>query len=335
MDAELRQGFRDAKGSEGKRSQVAILCAPLYNGDARLGECLHWIPGWRKQDIDSEQNVEDMFQKILADAEQQWNRKLDQARNDMDALQIETDDDPVLQIQRESLEQYYDTIDVQKRNLLALLTEVYEKYDILARPTEGDGNCGIYTAIAFVENGPVCFAPAPDLLPQDQQAMSQADRKEFQQFWRTVSGDLMWQQVLERFIQGRVDLSRWKRELFPPATTPDRPKKASKTLPSTPVQKRKRDAEAAFTPDSGGAGALLKCGHGSKRPDSVTVVASQPAQEVEEEAPKKKKPTGKRVPFEQSITFEKTFVRFLAEKGFKYTQWVAIHARNLVIVRLA
>jgi hypothetical protein len=144
--------------------------------------------------------------------------------------------------------------------------------------------------------------------------------------WQAVSDDLLWQQIWQRFLEGRVDLRHWQayveREVYTPS--PRKNKKRSQDVtpenpdgPKKTKQKKSPDAKAQRQ-----QGKLLE-GEGVEVREAQIVVSA------DQDTKPKKKRDGKKLPPEQTHTYERAFFRFLAEKGLTDKRFLDPHRKKL------
>ena len=252
---------------------------------------------------------------------------LEASKSDLEAqglgvLGEETEEELARGIQRVSIEDAIQRLQLKEANAAQMVQSLYTEHGLIAKPVSGDGSCGVHTAIAFCEKSLFTNVQGEDAEAHDTLSLVSAYRSELKSLWEKVSDDAVWQMVLQRFIDGRVDLKFWMEQTEPV---------------STPVQKKRKN-KTAFTPDKEGAGSLLGCGE--KKVDSVVVCAQnlecaegQVEEDQESEPPKKTKRTGKPLPWDQKVTFPTKFSKFLSEKGITYREYIREHTRSLHIVR--
>ena len=383
--AEFVQGFLDeelgldvpqvdpAAGSG--RTRIAVLCSPLYSKNAQIDECVHWMPGWLGTDLEDVQDKGGLVNTIVANAQS----NIDQTLAELQARSA-IEEDPAL---KWSLSNEIENQTVVRSNLTELLLGLWREHGIIATPALSDGNCGVHTAMAFGNHISASIINGKDASDEDITQIVALVRKEISQMWKDASDDLLWQQIFQRFIEGRIDLRNWKVLTEPQVHTPS-PRKGGrrrqKSMSFTPTpnkraagRRRAADGHArSGIPGEGGAGkqgaadgqetpgtlgegvdaepqGKLISGKGIEQcPDSIIVELppSQPSkkkrvnskeegEEQEEdgqEAPPKKKRTGKKLPLEQTHTFNNLFSRFLADRGITYRTFLGIHRKNQVLL---
>ena len=269
------------------------------------------------KDLPDEVEAQALVDAIIADS-------VATAENEAGCLirRMESEEDEGI---KASLEHDIEILLAKKDNLVELLTQVWKSHGIIAKPTLCDGDCGVHMAMAFGEPVPATALMGRDAGPDDLQQVVAGYRNEIASMWCDVANDCLWQQVWQRFVEGRVDLQHW-RKLADPVATPPR-KKRRKSMSFTPDGKRHRAASAKKTPKKP---KLIPAAEADMPPESVAVVADvQPADSAgagdNAAEPKPKKRTGKSLPPEQKITFEKCLVKYLAEKKVTYLEWKAAH----------
>ena len=196
---------------EADKTRIAILCSPTYGRCVPLEQCVHWIPGWLAKDLPADVQGEDLVAAIIEDT-------IAQTENEVGKMvhQLENEADDVLKF---SLEEEIDRKNAVKENLVQLLREVWREFGIVAKPTLCDGDCGVHMAMAFGESVLAGSLLGKEASPADVQQIIAAYRTEIGDMWVEMSHDCLWQQIWQRFVEGRVDLRRW-RELAEPVATP-------------------------------------------------------------------------------------------------------------------
>lgn len=336
-----------SKRDDGSACRIAILCSPMYSSTCDLEQCVRWVPGWYASEMPETIDVDSLVGGTLVDAKSRMLEKqkaLKQQIQDMDPH--DSDDHDLLQ----SIHFNIDETQVQYENLCQMIGALRDNFGIVSKPTAGDGDCGIHTAVAFAENSPFSTNTGPGACRQDVDAIVSAYREEIKLYWQGVQDDPLWQQILMRFVDGRVDLTAWREDAEPEQfSTPcrsSRPKRNQKMQASpmtppgkpTPPSAKRRRKDVPFTPDKGDSGSLLGCGEA--QPHSIIISAEQsqivPATgepgKAETAEKVKKKRTGKPLPAAQTITFPKEFAKYLGERGVTYHRWVKAHIQELVFV---
>ena len=109
-----------------------------------------------------------------------------------------------------SLRDEIERMTVQRDNLQDLLKDLWDQFQVIAKPTLCDGDCGVHMAVAFGENVPLGVLSGADAAPEDTLQIVAAYRAEIAAMWRSAADDILWQQVWQRFIEGRLDLRHWQ-----------------------------------------------------------------------------------------------------------------------------
>ena len=291
--------------SSGK-SRVAILCSPLYSRSANLQDCVHWIPGWRGQDLPDTVNKEKLVESIIADSTDKNNQKINELTL---RSQRETSEVMVL-----SLRDEIERMTVQRDNLQDLLKDLWDQFQVIAKPTLCDGDCGVHMAVAFGENVPLGVLSGADAAPEDTLQIVAAYRAEIAAMWRSAADDILWQQVWQRFIEGRLDLRHWQELASPVITTP--PKKRRKSMSTTPPGKKSAAKKCR--------GVLMEGDGVEVDVDEVSVQIGTEEKEAAEK-PKRPKPTGKKLPAEKSITLTRAVKDVLSERNLRYQLFLQFH----------
>lgn len=319
LDAELCLDVSEISTPKPERkSRIAILCSPLYSRSADFQDCVHWIPGWCGDEIPDEVNKDALVEAIV-------NENTEKVKRRIASLNLERDQRTCL-VEKASLEGEIEHLTVQTENLRDLLQSLWNDFNIIAKPTLCDGNCGVHMAMAFGEDVPSAALTGKEAASEDILQIVRAYRNELSEMWCQVAEDCLWQQIWQRFIEGRVDLRHWQK-LAQPVSTPPR-KKRRKSMSMTP--EGKKTAEPRLK------GRLVSGDGVEVRPEAVPVVmenqtSSNVAADEEQlvlstEQPKEKvKPTGKRLPAEKFITFSKALGRVLSENNLTYKNFIAAH----------
>ena len=264
--------------------------------------------------VSTAENIETIMQEVKKEAEHGMSWKVAQLTQSLERVDPLQEDAAIFSW---SIEEQIDVAKLQQSNLEALLDGLWQSFKILARPTAGDGNCGVQTTMCFLENAPLASVSAPSASDGDMRAIKRAHRQELSEMWRKVAADPVWQQIWSRFLRGRVDLRCWKEEVEEKHFTPERrQKKRRKSLP--------------FTPDKDG-GKLIA----DAPPEVLNVVVRLPddpaadssGKPKEGDQAKSKKRSGKRLEPAVRVKFEQEFQKFLAEKGLTYRCFNMAHQK--------
>lgn len=278
---EFVQGFLDAElGLEvpgigsvqpPAKTRIAVLCAPSYSLTAPLDHCVHWMPGWLGSEIDDVEDKDRLVQDMIEDSRRSMEKKMNVLHSRM-----ETESDEMI---RSTLESDLQELRLQQENLSEMLQQLWSAHNIVAKPVLADGNCGVHTALAFGENVSASVIAGKAASSADIDRIVAATRLELCHMWQSVSDDLLWQQIWQRFLEGRVDLRHWQafveREVYTPSprknkrriqsVTPENPDGPKKT-------KQKKVADAKAQPRQG----KLLAGDGVEvRQDQIVVSADQ------------------------------------------------------------
>ena len=218
----------------GQCTRIAVLCAPNFDDQRPLDECIHWLPGWLGIEID---DPEMAFQDAVTATKENEEGLLDDL---VDALR-KADEDI-----KDTISEQIEEVTEKFRALYNMQCWFWERHQVVVRDVPGDGNCGVEMVMNFSEDGshhvkPGERAPREDLLP-----VLHAYRLQLKEHWLKVRFDPDWQQMWVHLCGGRMDLHAWARaHLSKQETTP---------------QKRKRIEGLPFTPDRVQGGSLIADG---------------------------------------------------------------------------
>jgi hypothetical protein len=305
-------------GQAFEKTRIAVLCSPAYSLTAPLDHCVHWMPGWLGNEIDDVEDKDGLVQGIIEESRQSIENKMKVLRR-----RKETESEEMI---RSTLQADLEELHLEKENLCEMLRQLWSVHNIIAKPVLADGNCGVHTALAFQENVSASVIAGKAANSADIDQIVAATRLELCHMWQAVSDDLLWQQIWQRFLEGRVDLRHWQayveREVYTPS--PRKNKKRSQDVtpenpdgPKKTKQKKSPDAKAQRQ-----QGKLLE-GEGVEVPEAQIVVSA------DQDTKPKKKRDGKKLPPEQTHTYERAFFRFLAEKGLTDKRFLDPHRKKL------
>ena len=286
-----------------QNDRVAILCAADYAGDVAVDRCVHWVPGWFRSAADPP----DLFDQLCHDSECAMQKRIEQ----LGSAPADASQSDEAYVRKVAHAEEVEKISRSHYNLTQMQLALWNDFNIAAKGTVGDGNCGIEMLLSFNENIPAAQGEAASRA--DMLDIITAYRKELQHLWQQVSELEFWQHLWEQCVGNRVDMKPWKDLLQPAPSTP---------MATPPRAERKQNREASVTPQKHFApGKLLANGEGEPEMQEIVVEAGQPPT-------KKAKPTGKPRAPNEVIKFETYFPKFLAEKGLTYREWIAEHKRT-------
>lgn len=272
-----------------------------------MASCIHWIPGWWRSDKDPQ----DLFERLCRDTDCYFEQKIE-------AVQTQADDGPGFQ---ESELAEVLRLTEQHKNLSQMQLDLWSDFNIISKGTEGNGSCGVEMLASFAENTAAAGIDGQQASNMDLMDIYRAYRTELSEMWTGVSQDPLWQKILQYFIVGRCDLSKWRVWSSPsPKATPS-PKKGHPDAKETPPKEFQHPPRKGGLLDDGEAGI-------------EAVVCSALVEGSGEEPPKKKKRTGKSRDPTMVINFERYLKKTLGEKGLTYRHWTQAHheTSNLVFL---
>ena len=274
-------------------------------GDASLEQCVHWIPGWHR----CAEDPPDLFAHINAEKDAAMQERIQIIEKEHFG-----GDPAVAAVMATSKAEAMEDIAESHKNLTDLLVTLWNDYQIVAKGTVGDGNCGVETLMSFEENMASAGGVGKLAARKDILEIMKAYRQDLAGMWEKVSHDAFWQRIWKHFVKGRVNMKPWMDQLGPDAgeqvQTPDPKRKAeiSETTPPKVMKKHK--------------GKIL--GDQADEPMEMVAVA-MPEDGAEATEKKKKKRTGKARDLADLITLDKYLPRFLAENGMTSRSWTAKH----------
>ena len=318
---EITEPNSDA-GPASKR--IAILCSALYSSKATLQECQHWIPGFQASDVGDTDRQKAWLEEVIRQDKQIFDQKTADLMVEKLALQSEESEPDEVALLVGAIDDQVEHLSVVHDNLVALLWGLWRDHGILAKPTQSDGNCGVHTVIAFCEGNVGACMKGPDAAPFHMKQLVASYRNEIATMWEEVCCCVLWQEIFERFIHDRVDLSRWRLQADPVPETPNKGPKKNKCGGSATPNAKKKARRTPFTPDKKGSALVSQ----PEEPIESAKVKLSPA------VPQKKKRTGKKSPPEQIASFDTYFERYVAEKGITYRRYLEKHRAQHAIVWL-
>lgn len=273
------------------------------------------------------EDKEALVKAIAADAQADTASKVAALHTQIAAVEPSLEDAETMRL---SLHAQLEDVEVQGHNLLKLLEELWKDHGVIAKPTTGDGNCGIYTAMSFCDALPSAAVAGRNACPADIELIVRAYRQELSNMWLEVQHDVLWQDIFQKFISGRQDLRFWK-QLSQPLSTPKKGRrKGGKSLSYTPTPDKRVKQRGC---------ARLLAGPGvEEQLESVTAKAdpkptgpkarANTKTDKDKENGKTKKRTGVKLPPSQTHTLSKCLVRWLADRGVTYLAFNDLHRKR-------
>jgi hypothetical protein len=197
---------------------------------------------------------------------------------------------------------------------------LYTEVQIIGIDVDPDGNCGIYMHIRFEEGaGPVILGDElPDASREEIADICAGYRAELRMEWEVVSCLSFWQRLWNIQLAGKINLSEWRQRYA---------EQGSDDMPGTPEPKLVD--EEPKTPDGKRRTPLF--GLPARKRDVIRI-SGNPAPMISSGL--KQKPTGKSSDPSLTITFETTFLTFLADKQITYKTHLSRHSKAVVLTYL-
>ena len=215
------------------------------------------------------------------------------------------------------------------KNLATMLLSLWTDFNLCAKGTVGDGNCGMEMLMSFQESTVSAGATGELASRNDVLKIIKAHRMELAAMWQKVRADPFWLEIWKVFVHGKADKKPWMR------MEAENDNGGAQATPSP--KKKGADAELAFTPEKHEQaekvmqkrkqGKLL--GEHAEQPLEEVVVAIPEADSNADQPLKKKKRTGKAKDPSEIITFEKYLPRFLAENHMTSRSWIDFHRKEV------
>ena len=282
----------------GQLTRVAVLCACDFDDERPLDQCIHWLPGWRGEEI---QESEVVFRAALESTKAAESNLLDELVD-----QLRTCEEDL----KDSISDQICEVQSKYEALFNMQIWFWETHQVVIRDVVADGNCGVEMLMNFTENGSHHLDPQEQADRDSILPVLNSYRSQLKDFWLQVKEEKVWQELWYHLCHGMMDLRSWAAEHL-------------KALETTP-QRRKRNEKLPFTPDRVEAGkSATLLADADPVQDGFCVPGKQPS-----EQPSQKKRSGKKNPLETKITFEDYLTQHISERGVSYRNWNSYHSTH-------